>query len=187
MRPKWVLLVLFAAAIALSWMAVRRSEQAAASFVNAAGQTSSQRAFSKALWGMTPSQVARVNGAALKPVSSSDQFYRAEDSDRSQYLSYQQEGARYLGRDAVITYTFRDRRLFAYHAMVSDTNGEVLDADVRRYLAQLFGKDSSSQEDSSTLKLIWHFKDLIVNYWFMENDLVLRPKYTAVIGVTSQT
>ena len=185
MRRKGVLFVLLAAAAALSWMAVQRAEQSLSAVVTAE-KAGRQQAFFKALWGMTPSQVGRVNGAVLKPSSSSERFYRPEDFDRSQYISYQQEGIRYLGREAAVTYTFRDRHLFATHVFVSDPNGDALDADVRRHLTRVFGADASAQDDQSSLKLIWQFKDRIVNYWFMEDDLSLRSKYTAVIGVTAQ-
>lgn len=185
MRPNRTLLVLLAAAAALSWMSVQRSEQSLSAVV-AAGKAGHRQAFYRALWGMTLAQVEQANGTTLKPGPSSERFYRAEDSDRSQYLSYQQEGVRYLGRDAAVVYTFRDGHLFAYHVLVSDPVGDVLDADVRRHLTRVFGADSSTQEGQDTLKLIWHFKDLLVNYWLMEDDLSLRPKYTAVIGVTAQ-
>ena len=146
-----------------------------------------ESAFLNAAWGMTPSQVEQANGSALERAPSSERFYQAPDSDRFRYGSYQRQGIRYLGREATITYTFRDDRLFAYHVFVSDTDGGALDADVRRYLTRVYGPDASPEEDEqSALKLIWHFRERIVNYWFMKDELSMSPRYTAVIGVTVQ-
>ena len=133
---------------------------------------------------MTPSEVERAGGMALVPASDSLKLYNVAASDPEHYLSYEQRGVKFLGREAKAVYTFRDGRLFACHLFVSDPEGEALDRDMRRYLTRVFGESASLPEDEQTLKLIWQFNDRIVNYWFMEEDLSLRPKYTAVFGIT---
>ncbi len=121
---------------------------------------------------------------SLEPVVDNKRFYYDAQADPSRYRSYEQPGVKFLGRQAKVTYTFHDGRLFTYHVFVSDMDGEKLNADLRRYLARTFGDRSSSQEEGSMLKLVWQFKDKTINYWFMEEELSLRPKYTAGFGVS---
>ena len=70
---------------------------------------------------------------------------------------------------------------------ISDVNGEKMDADMRKFLTRLYGNRAAVQENEGepVLKLIWQLKGLIVNYWFMEEELSLQSKYTAGFGVTA--
>ena len=146
-----------------------------------------QKAFRNSVWGMPLSEVERANGSVLVPADKNQHFFPQEDTDPSLYRSYEQHGLTFMGREAMVAYTFRDGRLFAYHVFVTDTDREGLDADMRRYLTRAFGPDFSEiDEEGSTLKLIWQSKDRIINYWFVEDERMLRPRYKAVFGVTTR-
>ena len=54
---------------------------------------------------------------------------------------------------------------------------------MRRYLVREFGPNFMPTEDETALKLIWQFKDRIVNYWFYEDDMALSQKFKAGFGV----
>ena len=123
-----------------------------------------EHAFLNARWGMTPQQVEAANPG--------------------QYQGTEQRGVKFLGREAAVSYTFRGDRLYAYRVFVSDEDADTLDADMRRYLVRTFGDGPSESEEESALKLIWQFKDRIVNYWLLKEEFSVRPKYTAGFGVT---
>ena len=142
-----------------------------------------QHAFRGAEWGMSPEEVQKVTGSSLTPVTNSRQFYRPSEDDRSVYTAYEQQEVSFLRRQADVTYTFRDSHLLSYHVFISDADGDKLDADMRRYLTHTFGDKGSDQEEESSLKLVWQFKDRFVNYWFMPEELSMRPKYKAGFGV----
>ena len=143
------------------------------------------RAFLNASWGMSHEQVEAANRLALQPASLSKRFHEAPPAEEKRYQTWQAQD-RFLDRPAVIYYTFLDGRLLAYHVFVSDADLEKLDADMRGYLTRTFGGDFSEIEEESSLKLVWQSKRRIVNYWLMEEELSLRPKYTAIFGVTTK-
>jgi hypothetical protein len=172
-------------ALLLSATAALFSIRAVGSSVSAgASPTGLPLAFQNASWGMSPQEVEHANRAVLAPAVESQRFFRKADDDPSHYLFYEQRDLKFLGRAANITYTFRNNHLFTYHVFVSDTDADRLDEDVRRYLTRLLGTKFSEPEDETALKLVWQFKNRIVNYWLVEEDISLRPKYTAVVGVT---
>jgi hypothetical protein len=142
-------------------------------------------AFLQARWGMRPDEVGKANGIVLEPAIDSQHIDYDPQADTSRYRSYEQREAKFLGRGAKITYTFHDGHLATYRVFLSDPNGERLDADMRRYLTRVFGDKASEQEEGSPLKLVWQFKDRIVNYWFMREELSLRSKYIAGFGVST--
>ena len=166
------------AVVLLSFHALRSSP------VVAPSPKESDRAFLNAWWGMKPTEVAVANSATLRPVIDSKRYFYDAQADPSRYRSFEQQEAKFLGRPAKVTYTFHDDRLFTYHVFVSDTDGDRLDADMRHYLMKKFGDRASEQEEESTLRLVWQFRDRMINYWFMQEELSLRPKYTAGFGVT---
>ena len=142
-----------------------------------------RHAFRNTTWGMSPSEVEKAVATSLTPVTNSRQFYRPSEDDKSVYVAYEQQGVSFLRREADVTYTFRDSHLLSYHVFISDADGDKLDADMRRYLTRTFGDKGSDQEEDTSLKLVWQFKDRFVNYWFMPEELSMRPKYKAGFGV----
>ena len=134
---------------------------------------------------MSLKEVESANNLTLLPVDGSKRFYSDAGADTiERYRSYDDRTARFLGWGATVTYTFRDDRLFAYHVFVTDSDGERLDREFRAYLKRIFGEGAGEPNDGAALKLIWHFKERIVNYWFIEDELSLRSKFTAGFGVT---
>lgn len=141
------------------------------------------RAFLNAAWGMSPAQVKEASHSILAPSASSDRFYRPAPGTENRTQTLEAHGQKFLGREAVVSYTFLDDRLFSYHVFTSDSDADRLDADMRRYLVRIFGTKYSPVEDDSSLKMVWQFKDKLVNYWFYEEDLALAAKFKAGFGV----
>jgi hypothetical protein len=166
-------LVLSAAA---AWFSLRALE--ASRTVPAVGDA---RAFLNAQWGMSPEEVAAANGARLQEVPSGR--YADDEAGGGRDRSYEQNGVRFLGREARAVYTFRDERLRAYHVFISDRDAAALEADMRRFLERRFG-GRYSEPDEGALKRVWHFRDRIVNYWFYPEELALGEKYRAGYGVS---
>ena len=83
------------------------------SFIPAVDPTETRKAFYNARWGMTPGEVEKANGSSLEPLADNSKFYNDAQADPSRVRSYQKKGGLFLGREATITYTFRDDRLFA--------------------------------------------------------------------------
>ncbi len=100
----------------------------------------------------------------------------------SRYQTWRSEGQRFLGRTAVIHYTFLDDRLFAFHVFITDSDGQKLDSDMRRYLVARFGTQFSREEEDPALKLLWQSKERTVNYWFYERESSLLGRFKAGYG-----
>ncbi len=140
-------------------------------------------AFLNSRWGMSASQVQEANRLPLRPSVFGSRFYRAAPSAESRVRTFEAGGQKFLGRPAVVNYTFLDDRLFTFHVFTSGSDADALDADMRGYLIRAFGTRFNSVDDESSLKMVWHFKDKLVNYWFYEEELALSVKFKAGFGV----
>jgi hypothetical protein len=148
---------------------------------------SKSTAFLSAQWGMTPSEVAVANHAALEPVNTYRRFYTPhQDTDKARYQALEQNGLTFLEREASAIYTFFDGKLIGYHLFVVDRDPVALDRDLRVYLASHHGTETSAVSDETPLKLIWDHPDLIVNYWFYKDTVSVSQKYTAGFGVVNR-
>lgn len=141
-------------------------------------------AFMNAQWGMSPDEIVSANRTALEPATGNRRFFQAEPGDEVRYQTLQAAGHKFLGREAVVYYTFLDGRLHACHVFVSDGSEDLLDADMRRYLIRQWGSQFSEIHDESPLKLIWQFKDLSVNYWIYRDEMSLVHSWKAGVGVS---
>ena len=141
-------------------------------------------AYLSARWGMSPTEVEQANGSSLRPPVSGRRFYQSQPGAEGRYKTLEASGQKFLGREAAVSYTFKDNRLFTYHVFVADDDAAGLDTDMRRYLTRVFGPLAGSvEEEDSSLKEIWHFKDRMVNYWFFEDELAILKKFKAGFGV----
>lgn len=132
---------------------------------------------------MSHKQVAAANRAVLKPASFARQLYKVAPGLEGRYETWETHTQKFLGRDAVISYSFVEDQLFTFHIFTSGDDEEALDADMSRYLNRVFGPRSSNIEDGSSLKRVWHFKDRNVNYWLYEEEIALRQRFKAGFGV----
>ena len=145
--------------------------------------TENPQAFLNARWGMSVMEVERANHSRLEMSVSGSRFYRGAPDTEKRSQTWESRGQKFLGRPAVVSYTFLDNRLFICHVFISDKDADVLDKDMKQYLIRVFGGRYSLTEDETSLKMVWHFKDKIVNYWFYEEDLALIGKFKAGFGV----
>ena len=138
-----------------------------------------------ARWGMSPAEVEKANTAPFKEAQSSPKLFTPKETvkDPSRYRVFQSEIS-FLGRPAAINYVFFDGKFYTYHIFVNDSDFDGLDGDMRRYLISRFGVGYSEiQDKTSSLKLVWHTREKIVNYWIYEDEYRLRLPMTAVMGV----
>lgn len=143
----------------------------------------SRKAFLDAEWGASAAEVERADKVKLGVSTSPKKFYTVKAGiDPTRYKSLEVQQADFLSRPATVTYIFFDNRLFSYTVFIQDTDAETLDRQMREYLIRRFGEGYSELEDDSPLKMIWHGRELIVNYWLMET-VSLRPKASAGFGV----
>lgn len=142
------------------------------------------KAFQNAEWGSSPAEVERANGVTLNISASPKRYYTVKSGvDAARYQSLESPEVDFLGRKARVTYVFFDNRLFSYAVFVEDEDAEALDAEMRDYLVHAFGEGyTSMEEDGAPLRLIWHSRATIVNYWLTET-FSLRPKASAGFGV----
>lgn len=142
------------------------------------------RAFINADWGMSKEEVEKANGLPLERAVSSPIFYKTDPgTDDSRHQTWRSEGQRFLGRPGTVYYTFLNGRFFAFHVFITDSDGEKLDADMKRYLEGKFGPDYGVEEEGPALKRIWENNRRIVNYWFYERESSLIGRYKAGYGV----
>lgn len=142
-------------------------------------------AFMKARWGMSPDEVMAANQITLFPPHTNKRFFSPKEMEGDRHKTLQSSGQLFLGREAEVYYTFKDNRLCMYHVFVSDSDEELLDKDMRNYLNRKWGETAGTpQEDESTLKLLWQFKDVIVNYWLYQDEMALKSHFKAGVGVT---
>ncbi len=144
-----------------------------------------EKAYFRSEWGMSPEEAVSANGVPLKEKPAGQHFYEAEPGEESRYKVLEAP-CRFLARDSVVSYTFRDGRLVSYHVFTSDTEGEILDADMRRYLKRLFGSNAEDLGGEKALKLVWQTKNKIANYWFYEELNSLTRPYRAGFGVQNR-
>jgi hypothetical protein len=141
------------------------------------------RAFLNAVWGMGPEEIARVNQTPLEPPVSGRRFYVPPAGSEARYRTLETRQHKFFGRPSIVSYTFVDDKLFAYHVFVSDEEEETLDKNMREYLADKFGPSGTAVEDGTRLKMVWQKGDVTVNYWFYEEEMGLTGRYKAVLGV----
>ena len=140
------------------------------------------KAFLRAEWGMAPDQVAAANGVVLSKPTSRKRFYQPESGTESRYQTLEAPG-RLLGRASTVSYTFLDGALVSYHVFTADSDDEALDAAMRGYLSKTFGPNFEEIRGEPALKMVWQFKDTVVNYWFYEEPNALSQPYRAGFGV----
>jgi len=145
-----------------------------------------KEAFGKAKWGMSVAQVEKAQGVKLDPPTDQHRYYTPVNGLESRYIVLKQADLTFLGRSAEAHYVFFDDRLYACHLTVKDRNPQVLDRDVQAYLIGRFGTVNTPVSDGSSLRMIWHLREVIVNYWLLKNSLSLTSPYEAIFGVVYQ-
>jgi len=144
-----------------------------------------KKAFLNAEWGMSAVEVEKANGIPLIAAPPGPRLFTPKETvtDTERYQTLQAENV-FLSRPARINYLFIDDKLFTYHLFVNDADFHRLDGDMRAALIRDHGEGYSEiRDEGSSLKLVWHNSDTIVNYWIYEEAYRLRPLFTAVIGV----
>ena len=144
-----------------------------------------QKAYFRSEWGMSPEEVSRANEVLLVPQTTQQRLYEAPTGQESRYQTLQTQG-RFLSREAIIYYTFMDERLVSYHIFLTDSDGEALDKDMRRYFFRTYGEDSVVVDDGSPLKLLWEKRGMTANYWYFIVGDSEPALYKAGIGVLNK-
>ena len=150
-------------------------------------QSPPRKAFMNTDWGMSRQEVEAALQSSLEPIQSSRQFYTPKEGiqDKTRYQALQQSNVSFLGRLANVIYVFFDNRLYSYHVFVKDRDMEKLDKEMKAYLVKEFGTGYLFVHEEEPLSMLWHGKFLIVNYWLLNDDMGLSPKYEAGFGVVN--
>ncbi len=177
LKVKIVLPILLVIAIILTALSFKSKNTTVA-------DSSGAVAFVNAQWGMSSDDVATANHASFSVPNTAKRFFSPKPGEEGRYTTLQASGQLFLGREADVFYTFKDHKLCMYHVFVSDSDEERLDKDMRNYLIRRWGgQGSAPQEDGSNLKLLWQFKDEIINYWLYQDELSLAGNFKAGVGV----
>lgn len=139
-------------------------------------------------WGESMEQVQAASGAPLTAVEFETRFYTPPNFAKNTELiqAYETDAVPFLNRPAKITFVFFKNRLFMYRIFLRSNDAGDVNQAVTEYLQSQYGAGFKEGEGEPAGKIIWQTKDLLVNYWFYEDELKLREKMTAGFAVIYQ-